>query len=270
MKNLLTIITRTYGKRGNFLKNAYNSILAQTYRPIEWLIIEDGSSQAPDCLDNNAFNTGVDVRIIRNEKLGRSAAANRGIDEAKGVYICFLDDDDELMPNHGEVLISLLEKYVDAAGAYGAAYQSSRFDESPRSPIINEDIHFDPIADSIVFLERNIFPIQAVIFRKKIIHHQRFDLNLDALEDWLFWCEIFLEKKLVWTPEVTSRFYVPADLEIKKARLDTHRNADAAFKIQIDAFLLERGINNYGKIMNFARCKFADALIKAEDNAEIT
>ena len=63
---------------------------------------------------------------------------------------------------------------------------------------------------------------------------------LDALEDWLFWLQLFLERRLVWTPKVTSQFFVPGCQTTAEARLKAHTAAYSYFDVQRSALLLER------------------------------
>lgn len=263
----VTVITRTYGSRREFLEAAARSITGQTYRPIEWLIVEDGVSSAPEVLDKLALPTGIAARCLRNDKLGRSAAANRGLDEASGDYIVFFDDDDELFPTHLTELAGLLKRYPDAAGAYAASIEVARSkDRGGAWQVHGERVHFFPMANSGALLKINPFPIQAVMFRRQAVYHQRFDTNLDALEDWLFWQEIFLERKLVFTPAITSRYFVPASSAENKKRLQAHRDAENAFGIQANAFYTERGIWQWGAIVEHADSE----LRKAAEEASLT
>lgn len=259
---MLTIITRTYGQRSGLLRMAAASVMAQTYRPIEWLVVEDGPGDAAATLASLPPVEGITVRHLQNPRLGRSAAANRGIDEATGRYLCFFDDDDDLYPEHSAVLIGLLKRYPLAAGAYAASICASVEGSGTARTVTKEEVHLTPCASSALLLRTNPFPIQAIIFRRSAVYQQRFDTNLDALEDWLFWTEIFLEKKLVWTPEITSRYYVPADPVQLERRRQAHIDAEGEYRLQMEGFLAERAMFRYGEIIqhhNNQLCRWVDA-----------
>jgi glycosyltransferase involved in cell wall biosynthesis len=266
---LLTIITRTYGQREGFLQAAAASVFGQLHRPIEWLIVEDGPSAAGEVIAAADVPEGIAVRVLTNPKLGRSAAANRGLDEATGAAIMFFDDDDELFPNHGSCLMDLLERHPLAAGAYSAAIEAERATEEPGAQITAEKIHFRPMASSGLLLRANPFPIQAVVFRRSCVFHQRFDTRLDALEDWLFWTEIFLERDLVWTPEITSRFYVPASKAVRKRRLKSHRDAERDYSMQAEALFAERGLWRWGEVVAHADRQLGDLALLARSELDI-
>lgn len=77
-------------KGKEYLKQAIKSIEIQTIKPIEVIVVNDGSEEKIDDLQTNANN----VKIINQRNKGAAAARNRGIKEAKGEYIAFLDSDD--------------------------------------------------------------------------------------------------------------------------------------------------------------------------------
>ena len=239
---LLTIITRTYQGRQKHLEQAAEFVFSQSFRPIEWLVVEDGSNEASGLLARIRAPNDVHVKHIAIKKQGRSAAANVGLQRAQGELLCFFDDDDELFPFHAETLVSLLRQHPHASGAYAAAYQTPV--NCGAADFSNEEVLFFPTFGSYALIWQPLFPIQAVLFKRSAVEGHRFDLNLDALEDWLFWLSIFLEKRLVWTPKITSRFFVPGDDEAKAHRLKSHEAARHHFEVQRNALTKERDLDN--------------------------
>ena len=123
---LVSVIVRTKDRPG-LLKAALESIVAQTYRPNEVVLVNDGGCDIAieainDILVDFTLNS---IRIETNR--GRAAAGNLGILSARGEYIGFLDDDDEFHPDHFSTLVSLLEQ-----GNYKVAYAESEFVVSER------------------------------------------------------------------------------------------------------------------------------------------
>ncbi|MGE4285522.1 MAG: glycosyltransferase family 2 protein [Phycisphaerae bacterium] len=94
----ITAVLPAYNCSANIAR-ALESVLAQSRRPDEVIVVNDGST------DNTAEivrSFGEDVRLIEQANAGASAARNAGIKEAKGEWIAFLDSDDEWLPAHLE------------------------------------------------------------------------------------------------------------------------------------------------------------------------
>ena len=101
---LLSIIIPTYN-RPQLLLRAVNSALAQTIKNFEVLVVDDCSEKPVDLPEHSR------LRVLRlPENKGGSAARNIGIKEARGKWISFLDDDDELLPHMAEVSLKAIEK----------------------------------------------------------------------------------------------------------------------------------------------------------------
>jgi glycosyltransferase involved in cell wall biosynthesis len=98
MDNLIlnvSVIIPTYNRK-NLLKRALHSVSIQTFVPQEIIVVDDGSSDGTKDWVLEGFPY---VRYIYQHNSGVSSARNRGIREAKGSWIAFLDSDDEWMPD---------------------------------------------------------------------------------------------------------------------------------------------------------------------------
>jgi glycosyltransferase involved in cell wall biosynthesis len=92
---LVTVIIGVYnGER--YLPEAIESVLAQTHRNLELIVVDDGST---DRSGQIAASYGEPVRCIRQENGGMAAARNRAVPEARGEYLSFLDADDRFPPD---------------------------------------------------------------------------------------------------------------------------------------------------------------------------
>ena len=90
--NTISVIMPTYNRAGR-ITDAIESVLSQTYRELEIIIIDDGSTDSTEDVVRKYLNDSR-IRYIRQENAGAAAARNRGIKEAKGAIIGFIDSDD--------------------------------------------------------------------------------------------------------------------------------------------------------------------------------
>lgn len=121
MEELVSVIMPTY-KRSIFLERALLSLINQTYKNIEIVIVDDNSEFLEDRIKTrevlNKFKDDLRIVTIENKvNLGGSLSRNEGIKLAKGKYITFLDDDDEYELNKIEKQIKFYkEKFKDKKG----------------------------------------------------------------------------------------------------------------------------------------------------------
>ena len=103
---LVSVIIPTYKRKLDYVSNALQSVLNQTYDNIEIIVVDDSPNDFPyrDEIKKYIEKLNDDrVIYIRNEKnLGGSLSRNVGINASRGEYITFLDDDDEYMPGKVE------------------------------------------------------------------------------------------------------------------------------------------------------------------------
>ncbi len=103
---LVSVIIPVYNSE-KYLEAAICSILNQTYKNIELIIVDDGS--ADNSLAVSKRFEGERVKVFHQQNKGASAARNKGLAEANGVYIQFLDADDLISPDKIEAQVNLLQ-----------------------------------------------------------------------------------------------------------------------------------------------------------------
>lgn len=107
---LVSIVIPTFNRK-RFVCEAIESCLAQTYQNCEVIVIDDGSTDGTG--DHLIAEYGDRIRYIRQENQGPAIARNRGIGEARGEYLHFLDADDQLLAQKVETCLRLFLQHSD-------------------------------------------------------------------------------------------------------------------------------------------------------------
>ncbi len=120
MTGLVSTIIPVFN-RDKMLQEAVESVLRQTYRPIEIIIVDDGSTDVGTSVEISrltAQNHDI-VRSIRVTHVGQGLARQKGMEMAAGKYIQFLDSDDLLLPRKFELQVAGLRASPECALSYG-------------------------------------------------------------------------------------------------------------------------------------------------------
>ncbi len=115
MKPLVSIIMPVYNHQRAF-ERALASIQAQTYRPLEVIIVDDGSE--PPINISGSEDETCSIKLIRQKNAGAPAARNTGLKQSTGEYVIFWDADVEGTPEMIEMLASELEEYPNLSFVY--------------------------------------------------------------------------------------------------------------------------------------------------------
>lgn len=109
---LISVIVPVYNVR-DYLSKCIYSIINQSYKNIEILIVDDGSTDGSEKLCDDFAKRDKRVRVIHKKNEGLSSARNTGLDIAKGNYIGFVDSDDYIAEDMYESLIEYMDKEID-------------------------------------------------------------------------------------------------------------------------------------------------------------
>ena len=231
-KPLVSILVRTH-RRGAFLRQALTSVLNQTYRNLEVVVVEDDSSEGEAICEE--FRDKLDVRYHRiYPGRGRSVAGNLALAEARGEWMCFLDDDDLLFADHVEVLLQMARQHR-LPGAYGLAWRTHTrvIDEKTASvEEVRHEVFPDEAFSRMVLWHHNFMPIQSVLFHRSLYErHGGFAEDMEQLEDWNLWTRYTIDVDFIQVRKVTSKYRVPASVHVssqRQSRLDeAYRDAVA-------------------------------------------
>jgi glycosyltransferase involved in cell wall biosynthesis len=113
----VSIIIPTFN-RGKLLKECVDSLLAQTYRDLEIIIVDDGSTDDTQATITEIIKKHNNVRYYSRHHLGAQAARNFGLTKATGEFIGFFDSDDFWPPDYIETMVKRLQAKPDFDAAY--------------------------------------------------------------------------------------------------------------------------------------------------------
>jgi glycosyltransferase involved in cell wall biosynthesis len=167
-------------KHAQYLKQAVESVLAQTYPAVEIIVIDDGS---PDNTAEVAASFGDRIIYHRQENAGLSAARNKGISLATGEHLLFLDADDLLQPFAISEAMELSATDVICTGWIDIDPQGRTLAKMNPAVLLPDPFH--------ALLEKNIAPCHAFVVRKRAVDAVgAFDVELQSHEDWDLWLRL--------------------------------------------------------------------------------
>lgn len=125
--DLVSVIITTY-KRPDNLKRAIESVLKQTYRNIEIIVVDDNNPDDEFSAETQrimaSYQENPKIKYIRHDKnRNGSAARNTGVLNSRGEFLCMLDDDDEYLPEKIERQVRLIKKLDDTWGGCYCYYK---------------------------------------------------------------------------------------------------------------------------------------------------
>lgn len=212
MKSLVSVIISTY-KRPSKVIRAINSVLNQTYKNIEILVIDDNNDKdkfrklTQDVLQKYITEKKI-IYIKHKNNKGLPAARNTGINKAKGEFISFLDDDDEFLPVKIESQLKIFKNAKDNIGLVYGAYIK-------KDLTLNKEIIIEPKVkgniNSILGLNKIGSPSIIMCKRSAISKIGGFDETIQFREDIDFYFRLSEYYHFAYTKEIVSKFYVHQD-----------------------------------------------------------
>lgn len=116
IKNMVSVIIPMYNRQ-EYIEECISSVLSQTYKSLEIILIDDGSTDRTVEICNELKDKFSNIRLALINHAGVSAARNKGIDLSRGKYLFFLDSDDIIHPRLIETLVTgLVQENADIGG----------------------------------------------------------------------------------------------------------------------------------------------------------
>ena len=239
---LISVIVPVYNAE-KYLAECVQSIISQTYRNLEIILVDDGSKDSSGSICDSFAEKDSRIKVIHQENAGVSAARNHGLDECHGEYVSFVDSDDYYSTNLFESAVrlstmftppDLFEFSISFTDTFG---NISRTDSSaiPKNTPINIDFIRSAIIPSLIHVNKNTTGFGAWVtnklFKKSILdnHNIRFDNNLKIWEDGIFTVEYLKYTNSIISIDINGYHY----RDTPKSLSEKHENQiyDFAFKI---------------------------------------
>jgi glycosyltransferase involved in cell wall biosynthesis len=221
-----SIITPVFN-RAKTISRCIQSVLSQTYQNWELLIIDDGSKDET-AIEVRRFND-IRIKYFYQENSERSIARNNGIEKASGDYICFLDSDDEYMPNHLESLFDeIISNQNQKALFYTLYIKKTETDVILSKP----GTYMSKIEQ--VYLKYSL-TINTLCIHKHILEKEKFNPKLNIQEDADLLLRVALNYPVIQINKHTTVYNVTSHVTYNlKTLMDTKKSWEFFFETHYD------------------------------------
>lgn len=204
-KPLISIITPTYN-REDFLGQAIDSVLAQTYQNFEFFIIDDGSTDNTRSLVESYADPRI--RYYHQENQGQSVARNLGLSMAKGDFICFLDSDNYWFTDKLEKNLNAFESNPEADIVYGDGVSID--EQGNEVSRVNMQRHSGRIAH--LMLKDNFVSMNTTMARRRCFDEMGgFSGKRRVADDYDLWLKFSARYNYLYIPEHMSYYRIMDD-----------------------------------------------------------
>jgi glycosyltransferase involved in cell wall biosynthesis len=203
--NLVSVIIPNYNHAA-YLPQAIDSVLAQTYKPVEIILVDDGST---DHSRQVAAAYGDQIRYIWQENQGLSVARNTGIRAARGEFVAVLDADDMYEPSFIGTLVAALDAEAEADAVY-CGYQFVSAANRPLPQYARRVVSPEQLHETLV---NGNFLVPLCLLIRKSVYHQvgLFDPAFQGCADWDVWLRIARQYKVIGIDKALVRYRVLPD-----------------------------------------------------------
>lgn len=202
---LISVIIPIYNTPKKYLKKCVYSVLQQSYKYFEILLVDDGSNASTQSYCEELSKIDKRIRVLRQKNGGVSSARNLGLFNARGNYITFLDSDDELAKCALERLKNLTE--TGDVDVVCAQITTSKLGWQTNSYGDAELIDGVEAALRLLYGKQIPGGLHPKLFSRQILKNQLFDTALSVAEDLQFNFHVFLHSKKIIVDPTPLYFY---------------------------------------------------------------
>jgi glycosyltransferase involved in cell wall biosynthesis len=205
---LVSVLISTYN-RPQYVAEAVESILRQTYTNFEILLVRDGGKPVADII--RQFDDPRLKFIDRDENKGLPYSFNEVLNISKGKYICYLGDDDKYYSNHIEVLVGALEGQDKYGVAYSDLYRvPCRVEDDGSRTVLGKNVEVSRDFDMAMLLQfNNILGVSFMHRRDLLEKTGLYNEDINVMIDWDMTRRMAFFTELKHVTDVTGEYYTP-------------------------------------------------------------
>lgn len=216
----VSVLMSVYGTKPEYLKTTIQSILDQTFKDFEFLILDD----CPTDTRENVIKSFKDKRIKYSQNktnIGITPSRNKLIQMAKGKYLAVMDHDDIALPKRFEEQVRFLDNHPDV-GVVGCQYQIVPNGRKSRLPTTNEEIQMGLMQDCMI-----LHPSSMI--RANVLKKYPYKAEFSPSEDYALWCDLIGKTKFYNLPQILFHYHLH---EANTSRTQNKKMQDTAKKIR--------------------------------------
>lgn len=204
-KTMLSVIVPVYNVQ-NYLKRCLDSLQSQTYANLEFILVDDGSSDGSGKICDEYAACDDRFRVIHQENSGAASARNVGLDVARGEWIGFVDSDDYIEPDMYSYLLELGKRYGADIAQCGMFWEEAN----------QQKICYTAEQETCIQLEKDV-PTELweyfansssnKLFLRERVDNKRFNSAFVIGEDFLFNLQVLSDSKKVALGAKTAYHY---------------------------------------------------------------
>ncbi len=198
----VSVIIPTHN-RADLILESIHSVFAQTYPDYELIVVDDGSTDNTREMLQPLGDQGR-IRYVYQANAGAAAARNRGLEMARGKYVCFLDSDDLFLPAKLERQVAVMEAHPEVGFAQ-ANY--AKFDNYGNDLGLRDTRFFSGhIYPQILLYWSTLLSLSCMLIRGSVFDAVgKFDEGMKYAEDLDMWRRVVRRFPVIWMAECLSR-----------------------------------------------------------------
>jgi hypothetical protein len=219
---MVSVLIPTFN-RPRYLFEALASVLQQSYRRLQVIVVNDGGQDVSDVVDS--FREPCIIYINEKENRGKASCLNQALSRADGKYIAYLDDDDLYYPDHIRTLVETLESRTNCQVAYSDLYKSyCRIMPDGSRQALSKVVEVSRDFDRLFMLYFNhVLHVSLMHHRDLLDKTGPYNEDLNILIDWDMTRRLAFFSDFHHVYEITGEFYSPVG---ESDRISVQRRKD--------------------------------------------